>query len=260
MSDNQNFTKLKQTSNHVSMINLHKTDDDPSPDELLKQAELLVQKAQAIQAESAKADALQKQARRQELQKKLDQNNAVLADINRRLPYYTSGQKHDKLVEEKIDKELENQALDLEINGPKPMSPQPLQPAPETQSYSPLSSNLSMGIIALLSFFMLIVCYSVCSEFAKNPENTSIQGIINTAFPRVLTAVVITLVSSLFSILLIRLIFPEVYGLWNNKINTERNLKSLLNTAPEWSVLFFILGCFYLFMDMLSRAIALIFI
>jgi len=65
---------------------------------------------------------------------------------------------------------------------------------------------------------------------------------------RALVAFDMTFLTMLVAVFFIWLFFNDLFLLWHNRIQSERNLSTLLAEAPAWAVLFFLLGSFFLVM------------
>lgn len=235
---------------------------DIDPDEMEQRAKELIAMAEQKRQQAAQAKAAEDAAEREELLKEYDASKKALLEVTKKIPLYASGnsKKYDELVDRKLEIEDEITQLEAKLNINQPVDAQSLPDAEIVKERSELSSNSSMSIMTVVGIVLAIITFFIAKDLATNPENTSIKGIINTAVPRVLTTTVLLTLGTLLSIFLIRLVFPDVYALWHTKIHTERNLKTLLNTAPEWSVLLFLFGCFYLFLNAFTALMGLIFI
>ncbi|MFN8347429.1 MAG: hypothetical protein U0X91_20670 [Spirosomataceae bacterium] len=112
------------------------------------------------------------------------------------------------------------------------------------------------GISTTKAIWVLIGLFAVCclltgwlgSAAIADPMNPIGQSMMKNAPLRALVAFDMTFLTLLVAIFFIWLFFNDLFTLWHNRIQSERNLSTLLTEAPAWAVLFFLLGSFFLIM------------
>jgi len=121
---------------------------------------------------------------------------------------------------------------------------------PKSAPRSSMGISTSRAIYVLIAMF--IVCCALTSWVGMNaindPYNPVGQSMMKNAPLRALVAFDMTFLTFLVGVFFVWLFFNDLFQLWHNRINSERNLSSLLSEAPSWAVLFFLLGVFALVM------------
>ena len=118
------------------------------------------------------------------------------------------------------------------------------------------SKRKPYGISTTKAIWALIVMFSVCclltgwlgATAIADPMNPVGQSMMKNAPLRALVAFDMTFLTMLVAVFFIWLFFNDLFLLWHNRIQSERNLSTLLAEAPAWAVLFFLLGSFFLVM------------
>lgn len=126
-------------------------------------------------------------------------------------------------------------------------------PAPDRPQVEPRSS---MGISTSRAIYVLIAMFIICCALTSwvgmnainDPYNPVGQSMMKNAPLRALVAFDMTFLTFLVGVFFVWLFFNDLFQLWHNRINSERNLSTLLSEAPSWAVLFFLLGVFALVM------------
>ncbi len=116
----------------------------------------------------------------------------------------------------------------------------------------PLSSNRAMQIMVGLFLFFVALTYFFGAPLMADPMNGVGQSMMKNAPIRALLSFTLTFMTVLVATALIRIVFPQFYRIWHNRIDSERSLESLLNEAPAWAVLLSLLGLFYTFMQLFA--------
>ncbi|MCA0229874.1 MAG: hypothetical protein LCH91_05380 [Bacteroidetes bacterium] len=106
------------------------------------------------------------------------------------------------------------------------------------------------------AIWVLVVLFALCSALTgwlgasaiADPFNPVGQSMMKNAPLRALVAFDMTFLTFLVGAFFVWLFFNDLFKLWHNRINSERNLATLLNESPAWAVLFFLLGVFSLVM------------
>ena len=145
------------------------------------------------------------------------------------------------------DAEAEAARIGVELNLVDAVQP---EPAPVQQK--PLSSSKALGImVGLFLFFVALTC--VFGEpLLNNPMNTIGYSMMKNAPIRALLSFTLTFLSVLVSVALVRIVFPQFYRIWHNRIDSERSLESLLSESPAWAVLLSLLALFFMFMQLFA--------
>lgn len=119
--------------------------------------------------------------------------------------------------------------------------------APEVKPYG-ISTTKAIWVL----IFMFIVACGLTGWLGANaiadPMNPIGQSMMKNAPLRALVAFDMTFLTLLVAIFFIWLFFNDLFILWHNRMQSERNLSTLITEAPAWAVLFFLLGSFFLIM------------
>lgn len=119
-----------------------------------------------------------------------------------------------------------------------------------TEEESPYSISTTKAIWALIGMFVLCCFFTgwFGTDAISDPMNPVGQSMMLNAPLRALVAFDMTFLTFLVGVFFMWLFFNDLFRLWHNRINSERNLTTLISEAPAWAVLFFLLGAFALIM------------
>ncbi|NBB22559.1 hypothetical protein GVN20_24610 [Runella sp. CRIBMP] len=121
---------------------------------------------------------------------------------------------------------------------------------PKSEPRTSMGISTSRAIYVLIGLF--VGCCALTSWVGMNaindPYNPVGQSMMKNAPLRALVAFDMTFLTFLVGVFFVWLFFNDLFQLWHNRINSERNLSTLLSEAPSWAVLFFLLGVFALVM------------
>ncbi|WP_428657626.1 hypothetical protein [Runella sp.] len=171
--------------------------------------------------------------------KKLDSAAALSSklSLNDALALSEKKAKYQSDIDE-IEEKYSIGAYDPVVDSPKP------EPRPA------MSISTSRAIYVLIALF--VGCCALTSWVGMNaindPYNPVGQSMMKNAPLRALVAFDMTFLTFLVGVFFVWLFFNDLFQLWHNRINSERNLSTLLSEAPSWAVLFFLLGVFALVM------------
>lgn len=120
----------------------------------------------------------------------------------------------------------------------------------------PSAAESMYSISTTKAIWVLVVLFVLCSALTgwlgasaiADPFNPVGQSMMKNAPLRALVAFDMTFLTFLVAAFFKWLFFNDLFKLWHNRINSERNLATLLNESPAWAVLFFLLGVFALVM------------
>lgn len=119
--------------------------------------------------------------------------------------------------------------------------------APEVKPYG-ISTTKAIWVL----IFMFVAACGLTGWLGANaiadPMNPIGQSMMKNAPLRALVAFDMTFLTLLVAIFFIWLFFNDLFILWHNRMQSERNLSTLITEAPAWAVLFFLLGSFFLIM------------
>lgn len=109
-----------------------------------------------------------------------------------------------------------------------------------------LSTNKAIWFLVACFIISCIVTFQIGQNAIDDPLNPMGQSIIKNAPLRVMVAFTLTFLTVLVAIFFKWLLFNPFFRLWHNRINTDRNLDSLIGEAPAWSLLASLLALFYI--------------
>lgn len=126
----------------------------------------------------------------------------------------------------------------------------------KAEASAELPQSKPYGISTTKALWVLLAMFLVCcgltgwlgAAAVADPYNPVGQSMMKNAPLRALVAFDMTFLTMMVAVFFIWLFFNDLFSIWHNRINSERNLATLLAEAPAWAVLLFLLGSFFLVM------------
>lgn len=251
------MTASKQTGNNPFTINKNGQAPGKAENRMKTNQDALNEQEQALAAERERLVVQEAQLREakekalaEERQEQLEARSSLLddaADWREMARTASDPEKGKDYLRRAKDAEAEANQLGIALNLVEPTAVTVTKLVPKA-----LSTDNALWLVLALFLAFLGMTWYFGQSVAQDPMNAIGQSMLVNAPIRALLSFTLTFATFLVSVFFIRVAFNPFYRIWNNRIDSERSLESLINEAPAWVVLASLLGLFYTFMQVFA--------